>query len=140
MRQAEIVVGVKQGHLLAQTVLALAQRAGTTANRRHVLTEIEIEALHKGRVDLPATRCQHVVDTIERAAHHPVRHADQAPSAYRLHHVRLEQLWQGHPAGLGPRACGLTPLRLYPGAKMCQHRRHGFLESIRQTQGSTVGC
>src|SRR6266566_3819428 len=114
MRQAEIVVGVKQGHLLAQTVLALAQRAGTTANRRHVLTEIEIEALHKGRVDLPATRCQHVVDTIERAEHPPVRHADQAPSAYRLHHLRIEQLWQGHPAGLRSGALGLPARWLYP--------------------------
>jgi len=40
--------------LLPHAVLALAQRGDTPPDRRHMLADGQIEALHKGRVDLPA--------------------------------------------------------------------------------------
>ncbi len=45
MRQDEIVVDLEQHQLLAQAVLMLAQRVDPTADRRHMLPEVEIEAL-----------------------------------------------------------------------------------------------
>src|SRR6266446_9034323 len=90
-----------QGQLLAYAVLALAQRGNATPNRRHMLAQAEVEAFHEGRIDLPAARGQPLLDRLERAEHNAVRHAHQAPPAYRLDHLRIQQPRQGPPARLG---------------------------------------
>ena len=50
MRQAEIVVGVVHYQLLAQAILALAQGIDSSPHRRHALTDIQVQSLHKGSV------------------------------------------------------------------------------------------
>jgi hypothetical protein len=45
MRQTEIMVGVKHGHLLAQACFLLTEGIDATANRRYMLTEGEVEAV-----------------------------------------------------------------------------------------------
>src|SRR5262245_45310049 len=98
MRQTEIMVGVQHGHLLAQACFLLTEGSDATANRRYVLTEVEIEALHKGRVDLPAMRSQHGIDGLQRAKHYAMTDPYQTPSAHGLDHLGIEQLGQRHPA------------------------------------------
>ena len=49
-RQAEIVVGVVHYQLLAQAILALAQGIDSSPHRRHALTDIQVQSLHKGSV------------------------------------------------------------------------------------------
>ena len=67
MGQAEIVVTVLQGQLLAQAVFALAQSGDAPADRRYMLTDVEVQALHKGGVDLPATGRQHLLHRLALA-------------------------------------------------------------------------
>ena len=55
MRQDEIVVDLEQHQLLAQAVLMLAQRVDPTADRRHMLPEVEIEAVTVDRRIAPPT-------------------------------------------------------------------------------------
>jgi hypothetical protein len=40
--------------LLPQAVLALAQRGDTPPDRGDMLADVQIDALHKGCIDLPA--------------------------------------------------------------------------------------
>src|SRR5262245_48124407 len=96
-----MMVGVKHGHLLAQTCCLLTEGMDATANRRYVLTESEMEALHKGRVDLPAMRSQHGLDSLQRAKPHAMPAPDQTPSAHGLDHLGIEPLRQRPPARLG---------------------------------------
>src|SRR5262249_51534549 len=113
-QRREIIVHAVQGQLVADPVLALAEGAHPSPNGRHVLADGEVEAFHKRGLDLPAACCQHGVDTIERAEHHPVRHIYQAPAPYGLDHLRVEQTRPRQPARLGRRAVGLTTWELYP--------------------------
>jgi len=64
MREAKIVVDMIQGELLPHAVLTLAQRGDTPPDRCHVLADGEVQALHKGRIDLPAKRGQHLLDRL----------------------------------------------------------------------------
>ena len=47
MGQAEVVVAVVQGQLLVQALFALAQGGDASADRRHMLTDGEVEAFHE---------------------------------------------------------------------------------------------
>src|SRR5712691_11414095 len=107
MREAKIVVDMIQGELLPHAVCALAERADPSADRGHMLADGQVEALHERRVDLPATGRKHLLDRLQRAEHDAVADADQTPPAYGLDDLRIEQLWQGHPAGRGRGTCGL---------------------------------
>src|ERR671933_1297983 len=55
--------------------------------------------LDEGGVDVPTVRGQHLLKSRQRAEDHPMAHPHQAPPAYRLDHLRIEQPGQGHPAG-----------------------------------------
>src|SRR3989442_11476758 len=90
-----------QDELLAYAVLALAERADLSSDRRHMLADGQVDALHERRVNLPAAGRQHLLDRLQRAEHDAVLHVDQAPAPYGLHYLRIEQTRQGHPAGLG---------------------------------------
>jgi hypothetical protein len=85
MREAKIVVDVIQSELLPQAILTLPQRAHPAADCRHMLADAEVEALHEGGVDGPPTWGQEVIDGLQGAKHHAVRHG--VP-------VVLEQLWK----------------------------------------------
>src|SRR5215510_3603238 len=101
MRQAKIVIGVEQPQLLPQAVLPLAQRSDPTSYRGHMLAYREVEALNEGGVDLAAKGSQHGIDGLQSAKDHAMAHAHQAPPAYGLDHLGIEQLRPRHPARLG---------------------------------------
>jgi len=104
MRQAKMVIGVEPHQLVPHAVLPLAQRGDTTPDCRHTLPEVQVEPLDKGRLDLPATGRQHLLDGLQGAEHHAGAHADQTPAPHGLDHLGIEQLWLRHPARLGHRA------------------------------------
>src|SRR6266700_502721 len=67
MGQAEIIVHVIQGQLLAYAVLALAECGDTPSHRRHMLTDGHVDALDECRVDLPAMGREPLLDRPEGA-------------------------------------------------------------------------
>src|SRR6266566_4458146 len=74
--QAEIIVHVIQGQLLAYAVLALAECGDTPSHRRHMLTDGHVDALDECRVDLPAMGRQPLLDRPEGAEDDAVLHVD----------------------------------------------------------------
>jgi hypothetical protein len=74
VRQNEIVVNLKQHQLMLQAFFALANRIDPSSNGGNALTDIEIEPLDHGRIDLPATRCQDLDHGLHSAKHHSVFH------------------------------------------------------------------
>jgi hypothetical protein len=50
------MVRLEQHQLLAQTLLALTQRVDPTPHCRYPLAYIQVQPLHKGRIDLAAAR------------------------------------------------------------------------------------
>ncbi len=74
MQPPKMVSRVRHGQLLPPAVLTLTQRTGTSPNRRPMLAAAAVKPLHKGGGDLPAVRRQHMLDGLESAKHHPVRH------------------------------------------------------------------
>ena len=67
MGQAEIIIAVEHGQLLPQPVFALAQRADSSPDRSDMLADVQIDALHKARVDVPTQGDQEVIDGLQRA-------------------------------------------------------------------------
>src|SRR5215831_17102280 len=67
-------------------------------------------------------------------------HAHQAPLAYRLDHLRIEQPGQRHPAWLGRRPLVLAAWWLHPLTEMGEERRGVLLEAVRQEEWHTAGC
>src|SRR2546425_12385823 len=101
-----------QYELLAYAVLVFAQRGDAPSKSGHMLAHRQVEALDKGRVDLPTARREHLLDGREGPEHHAVPHAHQAPPAHGLDHLRREQPGQWQPPWLGGRAFGLAAWRL----------------------------
>src|SRR5713101_5139730 len=134
MRQAKIIVDMVQDELLAQALLALAQRADPSSDRGHMLADGQVEALHERRVDLPAAGRQHLLDRLQRAEHDPVPHADQTPPAHGLDHLGVEQLWQRPPARLGVWSFVLAAWRLHPLAEMGEERCGVLREAVGQEE------
>src|SRR5262249_17404076 len=120
-----------QGQRLAHTVLALTERAHPPSDSRPMLAEGEVTAFHKRRIDLPARRSEHVLDGGQRAEYEATAHPYQAALASGLDHLDVEPPGQGHPAGLGRRACGPTALRLPPPCVVRAQRGHGFPKAVR---------
>src|SRR5262252_4152201 len=108
MRQTEVVIALEERQLLAQPVFALAERGDPTPDGRHMLAEVAVEALHEGGIDLAAKGSQHGLDGLQGAEDHPMGHADQAPLAYGLEHLGIEQPGPWHPARLGGWPSGLA--------------------------------
>src|SRR5882724_3047864 len=92
----------------------LAQRVDPPPDRGYMLTELQVEALDKTRVDLPTTLGQDRLDDLCRAEYDPVFHPDNAPAPIALHHLRIEQPGLRHPTRLGPGSVGLAALGLNP--------------------------
>jgi hypothetical protein len=84
------VVDLEQGQLLAQASLVLAQRVDATTNGGDMLTEVQMQPLYKGRVDLPAAGRSHLLNSRLHTADHPVAHPHQAPTACGLKHLDIE--------------------------------------------------
>src|SRR5215470_78142 len=98
MRQAEIVVAMVQRELLPQADLTLAHRGDPPPHGSHMLAEVQIEALHKRGVDLPAVHREHLLNGLQGAEHHAVSDPHQASPPYGLDDLGVEELWPWHPA------------------------------------------
>ena len=118
--QYKVMVHLEQYQLMPQAVFALAQCVDPTSYRRYALPDIQVEPLHKGRIDLPAAGRQYLPDRLTRPEHHPMLDVDQPPSAHGLDHLRIEQLRHRQPPGLRGRPCGLAARRLHPLSEMGQ--------------------
>jgi hypothetical protein len=92
MRQHEIVIGMEQRQLLLYTVLALAQRIHPTPHRRYTLTDVEVQSLDRGGIDLPATRQKDLLNPSHGAKHHAVSHPHEAPTPIGFHHLSIQEL------------------------------------------------
>ena len=136
--QYKVMVHLEQYQLMPQAVFALAQCVDPTSYRRYALPDIQVEPLHKGRIDLPAAGRQHLLDRLQRAEHDAMRHVDQTPAPHGLHHLRIEEPGQRHPTGLGWGAFLLAPLGLNSGTKMAQDGRQVIFEAITEKQGDAV--
>jgi hypothetical protein len=68
----------------------------------------------KRRMDLPATDGQNGLPRCFRAAYDAVLHRDAAAPSRGVDHLRVEQLGQGQPTRLEPRALVLAPWRRHP--------------------------
>src|SRR5712691_9571982 len=90
-----------QCQLLPYARLVFAQGGDATTDRRHMLTDAQVDPLNERGVDLPATGHQHLLDRLQRAEHDAVLHADQTAPPHGLDHLRIEQTRQGYPAWLG---------------------------------------
>src|SRR5512132_3168056 len=138
MRQAKIIVGVVERELLPHTLLALTERHDAPSYCGDMLADGEVDALHEGRVDLPAVGGQHLLDGRQGAEHYAATDADQTASACGLDDLRIEQLRQRHPPRLGHGAWGVAALRLHPLTEMRQQRRGVLLEAVGQEERHTT--
>jgi len=108
------------------------------AHRRHMLTDGQGEALNESSVHPVAKWSQNDLDGLQGATHHAVPHADLTAPPHRLDHLRVEQLWQRHPARLGQGTYGLTPWRLHPVPIVGQQGRQILPKTIREKQRNTI--
>jgi len=102
-----------------------------------MLTDGEIDAFHKRRIDLPATGSEHIMDGGQCAEDHTVAQPHEAPAPHGLDHLGIEQVGQGHPARLGRSARGLAALRMHPVAEMSEQGGRVFLEAVGEEQRHT---
>jgi hypothetical protein len=82
--------GLEQRQLIEQAIFALAQGVHATPQRRDALTDIEVEACPNGRVALPATCRQDVLNRPQGAEHDAVLHPDHMTMPVLLDDRRLE--------------------------------------------------
>src|SRR5919109_1818410 len=61
MGQTEIIIDLIQSQLLPYACLVFAQCRNAPSNSGDMLTQVEIEALDEGGVDVPTTRREHVL-------------------------------------------------------------------------------
>jgi hypothetical protein len=103
-----------------------------------MLTDGQVDALHKRGIDLPAACCQHLLDSFHRPEDHTMLDGHEAPAPVRLHHPRLEQPGPRHPARLGRWTFGLAAWRLHPVPIMGQQGCHVLAKAIGEKQWGAV--
>src|SRR5712691_463790 len=101
MRQTKVVIRLEHYQLLPHAILPLAERGDTTPYGRHPLPDVQVEPLDKGRIDLPATGRQHLLDGLKGSEHHAVAHADETPTPYGLTTCAYSNWGRGIQRGLG---------------------------------------
>src|SRR6516164_8211743 len=127
-----------QCELLVYALLTFAEGHDASTDGGHMLADGEVDALDEGGVDLPAVRGQHLLNSRQGTEDHPMAHPHQAPSAYRLDHLRIEQTRQRHPAWLGREALHPLARRLDPLAVVRQQRRRVLLAAIGEKERDTA--
>src|SRR5689334_16849783 len=128
-----------QRELLPQAALTLAHRGDTPPHGGHMLAEVQIEALHKRSVDLPAVHREHLLDRLQRAEHHAVTDPHQTTASQGLDDLGVEELWPWHPTPFRHGPLGLTTRRLPPLAIVGEQGRSVLAKPIRQKERRTVG-
>jgi len=139
MRQTEVIIDLIQDQLLLYARLAFAEGGHPPPDCGDMLADAEVDPLHECCVDVPTVWSQEVIDGLQGAKHHAVRHVDQAPAPYGLHHLRIEQLGQWHPAQLGGWTLRLPAWWLHPLPIVGQQGRQILAKAIGEKQWSTGG-
>src|SRR5215475_14410111 len=134
-----VIVAMVQRELLPQADLTLAHRADTTPHGGHMLAEVQIEALHKRGVDLPAVHREHLLHGLQGAEHHAVTDPHQATASQCLDDLGVEELWPWQPAPFRHGTFGLTTRRLPPLAIVGEQGRHVCAKPVRHKERRTVG-
>src|SRR6266446_9781127 len=137
MGQNEIVGALEHDQLMLQAVFALTQRVDPTPYCRHALANIQVEPLHKRRIDLPATHREDLRDGLTRAEDNPVLHPNHASTPVLLDHLGIQEPRNRHPARRAPRAFVVAARGVNPPTKVTQDGRPGALEPIGTAPGHT---
>src|SRR5438445_12538729 len=124
-----------QSELLPQADLTLAHRGDTPPHGGYMLAEVQIEALHKRGVDLPAVPREHLLHGLQGAEHHAATDPHQAPASQCLDDLSVEELWPWHPAPFRHGTLGVTTRRLPPLAIVGEQSRHVRAKPVRQQGG-----
>src|SRR5918996_2931237 len=103
-----------------------------------MLAQVQVEALGKRRVDLPASLGQYLLDYLTRAEHHAVFDPNDAPPAVGLDDLSIEELRQWHPAGFGHRPFALTPLGLNPLTVVSDQRGEVVPKAVSQKERCAI--
>jgi hypothetical protein len=85
------VIDLEERQLLTQPRFVFAHRGDPPPNRRHRLAQVQMQALDKGRIALPAPLGQDGLDGLGRAEDDAVGDPDNAPAPVPLDHLRLAQ-------------------------------------------------
>src|SRR5215471_258094 len=123
---------------MLQADLALAKGIHTPSNSGHTLTDIEIEPLDHGGIDLPATCRQHLRNGFKGAKHDPVLHSHHALAPVLLDDLCVKQAGQWRPAGFGMGTLVLKAFGLHPPAKVTHDGREVPLEAVAAPGGYTI--
>jgi hypothetical protein len=87
---AKIMVCMEERQLLTQPRFVFAQGVDSRPDRRHMLANIQIQALDKGGVDLPTPLRQDGFDGRCQAKNDAVLAPDEVPAPVTLDHLRIE--------------------------------------------------
>jgi hypothetical protein len=118
VRQYEIVTRLEKSQLVTQSSFVFAQRVDPPPNSGDMLAEVQVQALHKCGIDLPASLGQSLLDCLTRAKHDTVCDPDQASTPIGLDDLCIEQPGLRHPTWCGPGTLGLSALGVNPLAVM----------------------
>src|SRR5262249_50470397 len=95
--------------------------------------------LYERGVDLAAKWSQNGIDGLQGAEHDAVAYADEAPPAHGLDDLRIEELRQWHPAGLGRWTFVVSTWELDPLPVVGKQRGQIVFEPIGEKQRDTAG-
>ena len=101
------MIRLEKSQLVTQTRFVFAQRVDSPPNGGDMVAEVQVQALHKCGIDLPALRGQSLLDDLMRAKHDTVCDPNQASTPIRLDDLCIEQPGLWHPVA---RAGDLWPV------------------------------
>src|SRR5262245_4291726 len=99
-----------------------------------MLTNIQVEAFYKARIDLPAPLGENRLDGRCRTEDEAVFDSHEAPASVELHRLSVEQTGLLHPSWLGPAPFARAALGLNPLPRMRDQRRQIVAESVGEQQ------
>jgi hypothetical protein len=108
VRETPVVIRLIQRQLLADALRAFAQGHDVPPDGGHVLADRQVDALNERGIDVLFLWGLHVFDARLRAEHYAMAHLNQPSASVFPDNLRIESLWQGHPARLRGRACDLS--------------------------------
>jgi hypothetical protein len=123
VRQTSVLLRLIQGQLPGCALLAFAQGHDAPPDGGHVLADRQVEALNERALDVLTRWGQKAVDASLRAEYHTMAPRIQPSASIFLDDLRIDSPWQGDPARLRGRACGLSARWLDPGPEVGQQRR-----------------
>src|SRR5215510_1375361 len=123
---------------MPQPGFVCAQGMNATPDRRHVLAEVEMEALDTACGELPAPLGQDGLDGLCCAKDDAVLDLTEAPAPVGLDDLRIEQPGLWHPTRLGLGTLGLATPGWHPLTVMRDQRGEVLPKAVGQKPRGTV--